>query len=456
MSLKIFNNLLVYRMTDAAAFHARKDELNELLAERPARLPGKSELSTEGFCEPLGIDDEYVEHVRAKTMVITVNFAQRMLPAKVVRQRLASAVREIEQKEERKVYAREKNQIKDKIISEMLPHAFIDQKIVRVMILGPYIAIDSTSAKTGELALSLMREVLGTLGVRPVTVKTTPIEPFTHWFTGGKLPAKFGLTGDFKANSNNDEIDSITGKGTSPETEGLSDLVAEYSRRVIVLGLHWESSVNERVYFTVNEMIGIKGIKWPDAIMDMANADAGEEAEQHNLVRATYLLLSAEIAQLITDLLDALGGEEIPGNSDWDEDHWTKALKALGNITHVNGEPVGQQGWTPPGPARIPSDLAGHEVDDDDAVEDALTIKVTAWVRETKRCSISAIQRKFTIGYNRAARIVERLEELGVITAMNSNGSREVIRVGSKVNDSVASLLEDLPDDEQEEEESVI
>ena len=117
MSLKIFNNLLVYRMTDAAAFHALKDELNELLAERPARLPSKSELSTEGFCEPLGIDDEYVEHVRAKTMVITVNFAQRMLPAKVVRQRLASAVREIEQNEERKVYAREKNQIKDRIIS---------------------------------------------------------------------------------------------------------------------------------------------------------------------------------------------------------------------------------------------------------------------------------------------------------------------------------------------------
>lgn len=450
MSLKIFNNLLVYRMTDAAAFHARKDELNELLAERPARLPSKSELSTEGFCEPLGIDDEYVEHVRAKTMVITVNFAQRMLPAKVVRQRLASAVREIEQNEERKVYAREKNQIKDRIISEMLPHAFIDQKIVRVMVLGPYIAIDSTSAKTGELVLSLMREVLGTLGVRPVTVKTTPIEPFTRWFTGGKLPAKFGLTGDFKANSNNDEIDSITGKGTSPETEGLSDLVAEYSRRVLVLGLHWESSVNERVYFTVNEMIGIKGIKWPDAIMDMANADAGEEAEQHNLVRATYLLLSAEIAQLITDLLDALGGEEIPGNSDWDEDHWTKALK---NVSAINGVRVADSSAATTDAARA---SLGLEPLSDDNAEAQLIVEIIDWMRESGRASISAIQRNFKLGYNRAARIIETLELVGVVTAMNSNGSREVIRVGSKVNDSVASLLEDLPDDEQEEEESVI
>lgn len=450
MALKIFNNLLVYRMTDAAAFHARKDELNELLAEKPARLPSKSELSTEGFCEPLGIDDEYVEHVRPQTMVLTVNFAQRMLPAKVVRQRVATAVREIEKDEERKVYAREKNQIKDKVITEMLPHAFIDQKLVRVMVLGPYIAIDTTSAKTGELVLSLMRSALGSLGVRPVAVKTTPIEPFTRWFTGGKLPPKFGLTGDFKANSNNDEIDSITGKGTSPETEGLSDLVAEYSRRVIVLGLRWQSGVDEPVYLTVNEMIGIKGIKWPDAIMDMASADAGEEAEQHNLVRATYLLLAAEIAQLITDLLDALGGEDIPGNSDWDEDHWTASLK---NIAGVTAAQVEESRVATTDAARASLGLAPLS---EDNAEAQLIVEIIAWMRESGRASISAIQRKFKLGYNRAARIIDTLELVGVVTAMNSNGSREVIKAGSKVNNDLGGLLDDLPDDEQEEEESVI
>lgn len=340
MSIKIFTNLLVYRMTEANAFHARADELNELLATKAARLPAATELSALGFSEPLGIEDEYVEHIRNKTMTLCVNFAERMLPGKIVRQRVQAKVKEIEDGEERKVYAREKNQIKDTVVAEMLPRAFIDQKHIRVMIIGPYIVIDSTSAKKGEEILSLMRSVLGTLGVRPVGVKTTPIEPFTRWFTTQKLPAKFGLTGDFKANSNNDEIDSITGKGTSPETEGLSDLVAEYQRRVIVLGMTWRTSMDEHVRFTVNEMIGIKGIKWPDAIMDMASADAGEEADQINLMRATMLLLAAEIGQLIADLLDALGGEEIPGNSDWDDDKWMRMLEALGNITHINGERV--------------------------------------------------------------------------------------------------------------------
>lgn len=447
MSIKFFNNLLVYRMTEAKAFHSRSDELNELLATKAARMPGPAELSCVGFSEPLGIDDEFVEHIRPQTMTLCVNFAERMLPGKIVRQRVMAKVKEIEDNEERKVFAREKNQIKDAVVAEMLPRAFIDQKHIRVMIIGPYIVIDSTSAKKGEEILSLMRSVLGTLGVRPVSVKTTPIEPFTRWFTGAKLPPKFGLTGDFKANSQNDEIDSLTGKGTSPETEGLSDLVAEYSRRVIVLGMSWTTSMDEKLTFTVNEMIGIKGIKWPDAIMDMAAADAGEEADKVNLMRATMLLLSAEIAQLITDLLDALGGEEIPSNSDWDDDKWMRMMQALGNISHVNGVAVRDlEQAARDSHARVNKIVGGEDsehVEDDPLYRDAL-----AFVRESGRASISAVQRKLRLGYNRAVRLIERMEEEGAVTAMNSNGSREVIGTATKLQDLTHLLDEELDDEE--------
>lgn len=59
--------------------------------------------------------------------------------------------------------------------------------------------------------------------------------------------------------------------------------------------------------------------------------------------------------------------------------------------------------------------------------EDALYGEALLFVRETRRPSISAIQRKLKIGYNRAARMIERMEDEGVVTAMNTNGSREVI-----------------------------
>jgi S-DNA-T family DNA segregation ATPase FtsK/SpoIIIE len=59
--------------------------------------------------------------------------------------------------------------------------------------------------------------------------------------------------------------------------------------------------------------------------------------------------------------------------------------------------------------------------------EDALYDEAVAFVLESRRASISSVQRKLRIGYNRAARIVEAMESAGVVTPMNSNGSREVL-----------------------------
>nr|WP_298413201.1 DNA translocase FtsK 4TM domain-containing protein [uncultured Halomonas sp.] len=74
--------------------------------------------------------------------------------------------------------------------------------------------------------------------------------------------------------------------------------------------------------------------------------------------------------------------------------------------------------------------LAGLEAeggDGDDAEQDALYDEAVMFVTETRRASISAVQRRFKIGYNRAARLVESMESAGVVSSMGSNGSREVL-----------------------------
>ncbi len=65
--------------------------------------------------------------------------------------------------------------------------------------------------------------------------------------------------------------------------------------------------------------------------------------------------------------------------------------------------------------------------DDGDSEQDALYDEAVAFVTETRRASISAVQRRFKIGYNRAARLVESMEAAGVVSPMGSNGGREVL-----------------------------
>ena len=72
----------------------------------------------------------------------------------------------------------------------------------------------------------------------------------------------------------------------------------------------------------------------------------------------------------------------------------------------------------------------GGEGGGEGSEEDPLYDEAVRFVTESRRASISAVQRKLKIGYNRAARMIEAMEMAGVVTSMNTNGSREVIAPG--------------------------
>ncbi|ENM5734492.1 DNA translocase FtsK 4TM domain-containing protein [Vibrio mimicus] len=70
--------------------------------------------------------------------------------------------------------------------------------------------------------------------------------------------------------------------------------------------------------------------------------------------------------------------------------------------------------------------LPGEQLDSDEEL-DPLFDQVVEHVVETRRGSVSGVQRRFKIGYNRAARIVEQLEVQGIVSAPGHNGNRDVL-----------------------------
>jgi len=74
-----------------------------------------------------------------------------------------------------------------------------------------------------------------------------------------------------------------------------------------------------------------------------------------------------------------------------------------------------------------PATLLPGETPADDAESDPLYDEAVRFVTESRRASISGVQRKLKIGYNRAARMIEQMEMAGIVGELQSNGSREVL-----------------------------
>ncbi|MDB0323263.1 DNA translocase FtsK, partial [Acinetobacter baumannii] len=69
----------------------------------------------------------------------------------------------------------------------------------------------------------------------------------------------------------------------------------------------------------------------------------------------------------------------------------------------------------------------GFEEGDGGSDRDALYDQCVSFVLETRKASTSSLQRKFSLGYNRAARIIDQMEENGIVSAMGANGKRDIL-----------------------------
>jgi len=138
-------------------------------------------------------------------------------------------------------------------------------------------------------------------------------------------------------------------------------------------------------------------------------------------------------------ILDQMGAETLLGHGDmlylppgtsvpervhgaFVDDH---EVHAVINEIKKSGEPdyienVLEESTAPVLPGEAPRDSNGEEAD-------PLYDEAVAVVTETRKASISYVQRRLKIGYNRAARMIEEMEASGVVSMVQSNGSREVL-----------------------------
>jgi recombination associated protein RdgC len=301
-----FKNLLMYRLTQDLELQA--EDLEQALSTKLARPCASQELSTFGFAAPLGKgDDAPLVHVSGKFLLVCAAKQERILPGSVVRDELKERVAEIEAEQMRKVYKKERDQIKDEIIQEFLPRAFIRKsKIYAAIDLERnLIIVNSASPKRAEDLLSTMREVMGSLPVRPVCVKVSPSATMTDWVkTNNAAEDFFVLDRAVFADTHEDggKISATRQDMTSDEIQ----LHLETGKIATQLSLAWQ----DKLSFVLDDKMTIKSVKFEDLLQDQAEQDGGdEELGQQD---ASFTLMMLTFRDFLPALIEGLGGEEMP------------------------------------------------------------------------------------------------------------------------------------------------
>lgn len=301
-----FKNLLTYRLTQDIPFEP--EALEAALASKPARPCASQELTTYGFVAPFGKgEDAPLVHVSGDYLLIAARKEERILPSSVVNDAVKEKVEEIETEQMRKVYKKERDQIKDEIIQAFLPRAFIRRSMIFAAIaprLG-VILVNSASAKRAEDLLSTLREVMGSLPVRPATVKIAPVATMTDWVKSQKAAEGFYVLDECELRDTAEDGGIVRCKRQDLTGEEIQ-LHLSTGKVVTQLALAWQ----DKLSFVLDDKMVIKRLKFEELLQEQAEQDGGDEAAQQ--FDASFQLMMMTFAEFLPVLFEALGGEEIP------------------------------------------------------------------------------------------------------------------------------------------------
>ncbi|HDU7919174.1 TPA: recombination-associated protein RdgC [Serratia marcescens] len=297
-----FKNLMVYRLSREVALNA--DEMEKQLSAFAFTPCGSQDMAKTGWVSPMGSHSDALTHAVNGQIIICARKEEKILPSPVIKQELQAKIERLEAEQHRKLKKTEKDALKDEVLHSLLPRAFsrFNQTFMWIDTVNDLIMVDAASAKRAEDTLALLRKSLGSLPVVPLTMES-PIElTLTEWVRSGEMPAGFAIQDEAELKAILEEGGVIRCK----KQNLISDEIAvhiEAGKLVTKLAVDWQ----ERIQLMLSDDGSLKRLKFADTLREQNDdIDRDDFAQRFD---ADFILMTRELAALIKNTIEALGGE---------------------------------------------------------------------------------------------------------------------------------------------------
>lgn len=292
-----FKNAVVFRFPQSTV--AAIDQFEDRIAENPLKPLGGLDLQTTGFVPPHGRGATALVVRQGANIWLTQSTQSRILPAAAVNEVLAAKLEEIEEKEGRKLGGKARKQIKDDILTEMIPRAFVVSSHTNIWINTELCiaVVDASSKKRAEAAISLIRHAMGSFPATPINPEVSVRSILTSWVMGDPLPAGVSL-GDESVLK-----DPVDGGATA--TLSKQDLAADEIKKHLESGKQVARvgvTINDHVSMAVGEDLIIRKIKLLEGAMEQI-----ENTERDSLAAeldARFALFTGEMKAVLSTIFD--------------------------------------------------------------------------------------------------------------------------------------------------------